>query len=89
MLLFLTNCANFIESLTLPPIPYSIELLLICYFSQTFTEIQQQQLDDWMCANEANQRIFEECLEVILLPKQFFIDGQEFDFEIMGAGHLN
>ncbi len=73
----------------MPTIPYSVTLLLIGYFSQTLTQVQQQQLDDWMCANEANQRIFEECLEVTLLPKQFDIDGQEFEFEITGAVHLN
>lgn len=70
-------------------IPISAVYLLIGYFSQTLTEKQKGELDEWMCSDEANQQIFEECLEVTLQPKQFNIDGQEFDLEITGTVHLN
>lgn len=70
-------------------IPTSTVLLLIGYFSQTPTEYQHNELDEWMCANDTNQRMFEKCLEVTLLSKRFNIDGQEFEFEITGAVHLN
>jgi hypothetical protein len=50
-------------------IPSNIAPLLVAYFGHTATEQQQAQLDEWVCANDENMHVFENCLEASLKPK--------------------
>lgn len=49
-------------------IPTSVANLLLAHFCQTAMKEQRLQLDEWICENDMNMGVFEECLETSLLP---------------------
>lgn len=63
-------------------LPVTIVHLLIGFFAQTLTEAQHDQLDEWMCESEANQLIFEDCLEITLLARTYHPDQDEYEFAV-------
>jgi hypothetical protein len=69
-------------------IPTSIANLLVAYFCHTATSEQRDQLDEWICENEGNMRVFEECLESSLLPVTFDPDRAE-EFDVVHRMNLN
>ena len=71
-----------------PTIPTEIANILVAYFCQTATEQQRNQLDEWICENDQNMRVFEECLESSLLPVQPDPD-RDMQFEPQQIMNLN
>ncbi len=58
-------------------IPVASAELLVGYFCHTAKEEQRMILDEWICENDGNMRVFEQCLEVSLLQKE--IDSDRLD----------
>lgn len=72
------------------PIPLSVVRLLTAFFARTITPEQREQLDDWICADEAvNMRVFEECLEISLLPVIYDPERDDADYELSQRINLN
>lgn len=69
-------------------IPPAITLLLVSYFCHTLNEVGRHRLDEWICESEENMRLFEECVEMSLLPVQYDIDRME-ELEDLHAINLN
>lgn len=52
-------------------VPVSIARLLVAYFCHTITESGKDILDEWICMNDENMKVFEECLDIAALPKVY------------------
>lgn len=70
-------------------IPLPIVKLLIAHFSHSITEEEKLQLDDWICASNSNMKVFEECLEITLLPSVSNPERGQNDVEPPGQINLN
>lgn len=47
-------------------ISFSVVKLLIGFFGETNSEVENEALDNWICEEDINMHIFGECLEVTL-----------------------
>lgn len=52
-------------------VPLAITKLLVSYFCHTLDEAGRKKLDQWICENDQNMDVFEECLEESLKPVVF------------------
>lgn len=52
--------------LTENQLPLSIVKLLIGFFVENISEEESERLDEWICENENNMKIFGECMEVTI-----------------------
>src|SRR5260221_8680783 len=51
-------------------LPLWVARLIVGFFQHTLTEEEKDQLDEWICINDENVKIFEGCLEITLRSKQ-------------------
>jgi hypothetical protein len=69
-------------------IPLSIVKLLIGYFSHTNNVAEKDALDKWICADDNNMQVFEECLEITSRPAQYDPERDEEEMELRCATDL-
>lgn len=70
-------------------IPSRIVGLLIAFFSQTISKPESTELDEWICASDDNIRMFGDFVKINSAAPVPHPDLQEFEFEMVGAVHLN
>jgi hypothetical protein len=58
-------------------VPVDISILLAAYLCYTATDAQRNHLDDWICANDDNMRVFDACVEASLAAKVFNPDRHD------------
>lgn len=69
-------------------IPLSIVKLLIGFFSHTNNKAEKDALDKWICADDDNMKIFEECLEITYRPTRYDPERDEEEMELRIATDL-
>jgi ferric-dicitrate binding protein FerR (iron transport regulator) len=69
-------------------IPLSIVKLLIGFFSHTNNDAEKDALDKWICADDNNMQVFEECLEITLRSAQYDPERDEEEMELRTATDL-
>jgi len=60
-------------------IPERIAMLMVGFFAKTLTAPEHEELDDWITASPANQKAFEDCLEMIHRPYRPAPDDEEMN----------
>lgn len=59
-------------------VPSEMVKILVSHFTLTATEHEENMLDEWICEDDDNMQVFEQCLEVANYHPQFtdpFQDG--------------
>ena len=47
-------------------VPLDMVKILVSHFAQTATEHEKNVLDDWICRDEENIRVYEQCFNFII-----------------------